>query len=80
MQGYHGKFAASNFDEKDPGETSKYEKTPKAEDETSKVDTKRALKGYGKKTKGSIGDLSLELAKLHVSSCMLELAIFITYS
>ena len=63
---------------KDPGETSKYEKTPEAEDETSKVETKRALKGYDKKTKSSIGDLSLELAKVHVSYCMLELAIFVS--
>jgi hypothetical protein len=36
----------------------------KAEDENAKVETKRAV---GSRKKQSFGDLSLELAKLHVS-------------
>ena len=40
----------------------------KDEDDAAKADEKRTLSGYRSSKKKSIGDLSLELAKLHVSN------------
>ena len=54
----------NNLEKQAPDETPVIEET-KAEDENTKTDNKRALLGHNKKK--SIGDLSLELAKLHVS-------------
>ncbi|XP_028411800.1 noelin-like [Dendronephthya gigantea] len=64
LEGYDAQLA-SNLQDKNQDETLKFEGTGEAKDENTKVDAKRSVKRSRKKTK-SIGDLSLELAKLHI--------------
>ena len=68
VQGYDA-LPQTKLDEQAPDhpDESPIIKETKGEDENTKADTKRSLKGYRSKTKQSFGDLSLELAKLHVS-------------